>query len=201
MLFTIAQDLKDMEVAASLDEADIGSIREGQSAFFTVDAYGNRKFQGRVSQIRKAAKTVQNVVTYTVIISAANRDMSLLPGMTADVRIVLQNRPQVLAAPNAALRFKPPEGAAETSSSQAQAGTERSGRAGAGRAGGAPGRAAGTQPPAETDPAKRVCQAPRTDERIPPAARPWAGRAADPGPAAPARNPAQKKLKASSCGC
>jgi HlyD family secretion protein len=132
VLFTIAQDLKNMEVAASLDEADIGSIREGQEAYFTVDAFGARKFQGRVSQIRKAAKTVQNVVTYTVIISAANRDLALLPGMTADVRIVLQNRPQVLAAPNAALRFTPPKGAVSVSN-QAQAVAAGGARAVSGR--------------------------------------------------------------------
>ena len=133
VLFTIAQDLKDMEVAASLDEADIGSIREGQETFFTVDAFGARKFKGRISQIRKAATTVQNVVTYTVIISAANRDLSLLPGMTADTRIILQNRPQALAAPNAALRFTPPDGTV-TDSGQAQAAAgPGGGRSGSGR--------------------------------------------------------------------
>jgi HlyD family secretion protein len=134
VLFTIAQDLREMEVAASLDEADIGNIKEGQEAFFSVDAFGTRKFKGKVSQIRKAAQTVQNVVTYTVIISASNPDLSLLPGMTADVRIVLQNRPQALAAPNAALRFTPPEGAA-TLASQAQTAPESGGgdRSGAGR--------------------------------------------------------------------
>lgn len=111
VLFTIAQDLREMEVAASVDETDIGNIRQGQDAVFTVDAFGERKFTGKVRQIRKAATTVQNVVTYTVIIAAENRDLSLLPGMTAEVKIILQKRPRVLAAPNAALRFQPPEGA------------------------------------------------------------------------------------------
>ena len=134
VLFTIAQDLKDMEVAASVDEADIGNIKEGQECAFTVDAFANRKFGGQVSQIRKAATTVQNVVTYTVIISAANRDLSLLPGMTADARIILQNRPQVLAAPNAALRFTPPEGTvAASGSTRASSQSSGGGRASAGR--------------------------------------------------------------------
>ncbi|KIX12690.1 HlyD family secretion protein [Dethiosulfatarculus sandiegensis] len=112
VLFTIAQDLREMEVAASVDETDIGNIRQGQDAIFTVDAFGDRKFTGSVKQIRKAATTVQNVVTYTVIIAAENRDLSLLPGMTAEVKIILKKRPRVLAAPNAALRFQPPKGAA-----------------------------------------------------------------------------------------
>ena len=133
VLFTIAQDLKDMEVAASVDEADIGNIKEGQSCEFSVDAFANRKFNGKVSQIRKAAQTVQNVVTYTVIISAANRDLSLLPGMTADARIILQNRPQILAAPNAALRFKPSQDTV-IAGGQAPAGSASNGaRAGSGR--------------------------------------------------------------------
>ncbi|MGD9124746.1 MAG: HlyD family efflux transporter periplasmic adaptor subunit [Desulfarculaceae bacterium] len=107
VLFTIAQDLKDMEVAASVDESDIGSIREGQEAYFTVDAFGTRKFTGQVKQIRKASTTVQNVVTYTVVIAAPNHDLSLLPGMTADVRVILDKRSQVLSVPDKALRFKP----------------------------------------------------------------------------------------------
>lgn len=107
VLFTIAQDLSKMQVSASVDEADIGAIREGQETAFTVDAFGEREFKGKVTQIRKAAQTLQNVVTYNVIISADNADLALLPGMTADVRIMVQKRPQVLAVPNAALRFKP----------------------------------------------------------------------------------------------
>lgn len=106
-LFTIAQDLRQMQVSASVDEADIGSIRQGQVARFTVDAFGNRKFEGQVTQIRMAGKTVQNVVTYTVIISVDNSDLSLMPGMTANVEIVIMKKPHVLAVVNAALRFKP----------------------------------------------------------------------------------------------
>ena len=106
-LFTIAQDLSRMQVSTSVDEADIGRIQEGQPAYFTVDAFGNRKFSGRVIQIRKAGKTLQNVVTYTVIISAENPNLSLMPGMTANVVIEIMKKPQVVAVANAALRFKP----------------------------------------------------------------------------------------------
>jgi len=108
-LFTIAQDLKQMQVSTSVDEADIGRIRLDQVAYFTVDAFGTRKFNGRVTQIRKAGKTLQNVVTYTVIISADNPDLTLMPGMTASVDIQLLKKNQVLAVANAALRFSPPE--------------------------------------------------------------------------------------------
>jgi HlyD family secretion protein len=92
-----------------VDEADIGRIKEGQTARFNVDAFGTRKFFGNVTQIRKLGATVQNVVTYEVIISADNGDLNLLPGMTADVEIVLLEKPQVLAVANSALRFTPPE--------------------------------------------------------------------------------------------
>jgi HlyD family secretion protein len=106
-LFTIAQDLRKMQVSTYVDEADIGQIRQAQKARFTVDAYGSRKFIGSVTQIRKMGKSVQNVVTYEVIISADNPDLSLMPGMTADVEIILVRKPDVLAVANAALRFTP----------------------------------------------------------------------------------------------
>ena len=108
-LFTIAQDLRRMQVSTSVDEADIGRIREDQAADFTVDAFGTRKFNGQVTQIRKAGITLQNVVTYTVIISADNPDLSLMPGMTANVDIQLLKKNQVLTVASAALRFKPPD--------------------------------------------------------------------------------------------
>jgi len=120
-LFTIAQDLSKMQVSTYVDEADIGRIKEGQAAQFTVDAFGSRQFKGGVQQVRKMGKRVQNVVTYEVIISADNRDMSLMPGMTADVQIELLKRPRVLVVANAALRFKPPKDASN-SSSPAQSG-------------------------------------------------------------------------------
>ena len=106
-LFTIAQDLRKMQVETDIDEADIGRIHEGQQATFTVDAFADREFGGRVEQIRKAPQTLQNVVTYTVIISAENSALLLLPGMTANVKVVVDERKQVLKVPNAALRFRP----------------------------------------------------------------------------------------------
>jgi HlyD family secretion protein len=87
-LFTVAEDIRRMEVHASVDEADIGQIRNGQSATFSVDAYPERSFQGTVRQIRKAPTVIQNVVTYTVVIATDNADLTLMPGMTALVRIV-----------------------------------------------------------------------------------------------------------------
>ncbi|RZN13134.1 efflux RND transporter periplasmic adaptor subunit [Bradyrhizobium genosp. SA-3] len=106
-LFTIARDLSDMRVSASVSEADIGAVRTGQRALFSVDSYPGRTFEGRVLEIRKAARMVQNVVTYTVMISAPNPEDLLLPGMTADVRIVVREQHDVMVVPNAALSFRP----------------------------------------------------------------------------------------------
>ena len=107
VLFTIAQDLRDMQVEAAIDEADVGRLRVGQSASFTVDAFPRRSFSGGIKQIRKSPQNVQNVISYTVVISAANPDLNLLPGMTANVRIVVERRDDVLKVANAALRFRP----------------------------------------------------------------------------------------------
>jgi HlyD family secretion protein len=107
VLFTIAQDLRDMQVEAAIDEADVGRLRVGQQASFTVDAFPRRNFSGEIRQIRKSPVNVQNVISYTVVISAANPDQSLLPGMTANVRVVVDSRDNVLKVPNAALRFRP----------------------------------------------------------------------------------------------
>ena len=107
-LFTIAQDLRKMQVDTNVDEADIGRIQVGQTATFTVDAFPGQEFSGRILQIRKAAQSVQNVVTYTVVISADNPDLRLLPGMTANALIVVAQRDQALKVPNSALRFWPP---------------------------------------------------------------------------------------------
>ncbi len=107
VLFKIAQDLHKMQVEVRVDEADVGRIREGQRASFTVDSFQGRTFIGSVSQIRKAAMTIQNVVTYSVLVSADNDDLRLLPGLTANVRIVIDERSNVLKIPNAALRFRP----------------------------------------------------------------------------------------------
>jgi HlyD family secretion protein len=106
-LFTIAQDLRKMQVDTDIDEADIGRILDGQRATFTVDAFPGKEFGGRVEQIRKAPHTLQNVVTYTVVVSTENPDLRLLPGMTANVKIVVDERTEALTVPNAALRFRP----------------------------------------------------------------------------------------------
>ena len=110
VLFTIAQDLRDMQVEAAIDEADVGRLRVGQPATFSVDAFPRRRFEGRIRQIRKSPVNVQNVVSYTVVISAQNADLALLPGMTASVRVVVESRDNALKVPNAALRFRPEPG-------------------------------------------------------------------------------------------
>ena len=107
VLFTIAQDLRDMQVEAAIDEADVGRLRMGLPASFAVDAFPRRSFSGEIKQIRKSPQNVQNVVSYTVVISAQNPDMALLPGMTANVRIVVEDRASALKVPNAALRWRP----------------------------------------------------------------------------------------------
>jgi HlyD family secretion protein len=106
-LFIIAKDLRDMQVETSIDEADVGRIRVGQRATFTVDAFPGRSFSGEVRSVRKAAQNAQNVVTYIAIVSANNERGELLPGMTANVRIVTDVRDSVLKVQNGALRFRP----------------------------------------------------------------------------------------------
>ena len=106
-LFKIANDLREMEVHGKIDEADVGQLKVGQAAKFTVDAYPDRTFSGRVVQIRKSPEVVQNVVTYTTIVSAPNPDLLLLPGMTAQLRIVVSDTSGVLKIPSQALRFRP----------------------------------------------------------------------------------------------
>ncbi|MDY7030800.1 MAG: efflux RND transporter periplasmic adaptor subunit [Thermodesulfobacteriota bacterium] len=110
VLFLIAEDLSQMQVEANVSEADIGRLRVDQEALFTVDAYPDENFRGKVIQIRNAPITVQNVVTYNVIIEVDNRSLRLKPGMTADVSIIIDKRDQVLRIPNTALRFKPESG-------------------------------------------------------------------------------------------
>src|SRR5881296_3314050 len=107
ILFTIAQDLTRMQVETSVDEADIGRIKLDDRATFTVDAFPGETFGGTVTQIRKAAQIVQNVVTYTVVVAVANPTGKLVPGMTANVKLVTAEKPSVLKVPNAALRFRP----------------------------------------------------------------------------------------------
>lgn len=107
-LFIIADDLSLMQVQVGVDEGDIGSVKVGQKATFTVDAYPERTFEGTVSQIRLQPTTTQNVVSYTVMLDVANEDQSLMPGMTANVTIVSQSYPDVLKVPSTALKFVPP---------------------------------------------------------------------------------------------
>ena len=126
VLFTIAQDLTQMQVETSVDEADIGRIKLDDRATFTVDAFPGETFAGTVRQIRKAAQVVQNVVTYTVVVGVDNPGGRLLPGMTANVKLVFAEKPNVLKVPNAALRFRP-------------AGTDAGPTPGAGGAGGSGG--------------------------------------------------------------
>ena len=106
-LFMIAQDLTKMQVLTNIDEADVGRIREGQVASFSVDAYPEQAFKGSVSQIRLSPQTVQNVVTYPVMLDVPNQDLKLKPGMTANVLVPVDARRDVLRVPNAALRFRP----------------------------------------------------------------------------------------------
>jgi HlyD family secretion protein len=106
-LFLIAQDLTKMQVDASVSESDIGDVRTGQGAEFTVDAYGDREFEGTVGQVRQAPITVQNVVTYDVVVNVPNPELLLKPGMTANVTIVTARRDNVVRVPMEALRFSP----------------------------------------------------------------------------------------------
>jgi HlyD family secretion protein len=109
-LFTIAEDLTKMQIDTNVDEADIGKVRAGQQATFTVDAYPERAFRGKVVQVRSAPIVTQNVVTYNVVVQVDNGDLLLKPGMTANVSIHVRDLPDVLKIPNAALRFRPSDG-------------------------------------------------------------------------------------------
>jgi HlyD family secretion protein len=107
-LFNIATDLSQMQVKASIDEADIGSISEDAKVTFTVDAFPNNVFEGKIAEIRLNPQTVQNVVTYSVILSIQNKDLRLKPGMTASIKIMVAERASVLKVPNAAIRYHLP---------------------------------------------------------------------------------------------
>jgi HlyD family secretion protein len=135
-LFSIAQDLTRMQVETAVDEADVGRLRPGLPASFTVDAFPGRTFRGEIVQIRQAPQVVQNVVTYTTVIAVGNPERILMPGMTANVRIQVERRDGVVRVPNAALRFQP---AGET----APGGLARPGLPGEG-----PGRGEGAGSPA-----------------------------------------------------
>jgi len=126
VLFTIARDLRDMQVEAAIDEADVGRLRLDMPANFSVDAFPRRSFSGEIRQIRKAPQNVQNVVSYTVVISARNPDLALLPGMTANVRVVVEDRASALKVPNAALRWRPADADAPADAPKMRARERRS---------------------------------------------------------------------------
>lgn len=119
VLFNIAQDLRQIQLEASVDESDIGNVKKNNSVTFSVDAYPDDKFTGTVEQIRLAPEELQNVVTYTVIISARNPQLKLLPGMTANIEIITGKRENVLRVDNDALRFRPKNAEATAASGQA----------------------------------------------------------------------------------
>jgi HlyD family secretion protein len=121
VLFTIANDLTKMNIDASVSESDIGQVRAGQTAEFTVDAFPDDVFQGQVVQVRKSPSTVDNVVTYDTVIAVDNPEQKLFPGMTADVQILVAVRTNVLEIPNTALRFVPPDGVAVDLAAEASA--------------------------------------------------------------------------------
>jgi HlyD family secretion protein len=144
-LFVIAQNLREMQVDVSIDEAEISRVKTGQKATFTIDAFPGRTFSGEVKQVRKSATNVQNVITYVAVVSAQNNDLSLVPGLTANVRLVVDQRENTLKVQNAALRFRPPAGTTGAEGSAATAGSGApgtgAGAAAGGGAGGGPGGA------------------------------------------------------------
>lgn len=121
-LFTIGQDLRKMQVNTNVAEGDVGRLEQGMPVTFTVDAYPGEKFKGQLSQIRNAATTVSNVVTYDALIDVDNDDLKLRPGMTANATIISAEQDNVLAIPNAALRFKPTDGTAASAPSSSGSG-------------------------------------------------------------------------------
>jgi len=126
-LFLIATDLTKMQVDTNVSESDIGGIKDNETASFTVDAFPNRSFTGTVTQVRQSPQTVQNVVTYDVVVSVDNADLALKPGMTAATRIVTDQRNDVIRVPSQALRFSP-SGPAPTGKGQARVWVLRDGK-------------------------------------------------------------------------
>jgi HlyD family secretion protein len=122
-LFQIAEDLSQMEIVLAIDEADIGQVKAGQAVGFSVDAFPERQFNGKVQQVRLSATNTANVITYPVVVAVDNADQSLLPGMTANAEIEVSRRDAVLRVSNAALRFKP------AANSEAAATAQRGGNA------------------------------------------------------------------------
>jgi HlyD family secretion protein len=146
LLFLIAADLTEMEILASVDESDIGTIEVGQQARFTVQAFPDRTFDGAVRQVRLQSSTQENVVNYTVVVGVQNPDGELLPGMTATVEFVTAGAEDILKVPNAALRFQPPEEMLVAFRERMMAQMQER-RAAMDSAGGAPAGPAGERPP------------------------------------------------------
>ncbi|MBP8130178.1 MAG: efflux RND transporter periplasmic adaptor subunit [Candidatus Hydrogenedentes bacterium] len=119
VLFTLAEDLAQMELQVDVDEADVGVVREDQAATFTVDAYPDRQFPARTTQVRFGSETVDGVVTYKTVLKVDNSSLSLRPGMTATAQITVDKRENVLLVPNTALRFMPPQTHTQETSSSA----------------------------------------------------------------------------------
>jgi HlyD family secretion protein len=109
VLFTLAEDLTKMELHVGVDEADVGKVKEGQKAFFTVDAYPDRRFPAKITQVRFGAEETDGVITYETVLTVGNSDLSLRPGMTATAEITVKSKSGALLVPNAALRFSPPQ--------------------------------------------------------------------------------------------
>ncbi len=133
-LYTIANDLRRMQVLTTVDESDIGRISMGQEATFTVDSYPDETFRGIVAQVRLAPVTVQNVVNYTVVIAVNNDQLKLMPGMTANVKILVASAQGVLKIPNMALRFQPPVDVIDTTKAKGALGSRGGGRGDTGMA-------------------------------------------------------------------
>lgn len=154
VLFTIAEDLRQMEVHTDVAESDVGQLREGMAVRFSVDAYPNESFDGRVKQVRYEAQTTQNVVTYDAVISVRNDQLKLRPGMTANVIFIVAARDDVLLLPNAALRFRPPASASAGNDgpswskrgSPGAGAAQKAGASAAARSGGGAARARGKRP-------------------------------------------------------
>ncbi len=118
ILFTIAEDLRRMEIQVDVDEADVGGVKEGQSATFLVDAYPSRRFDARIRMVRFGSEVVQGVVTYKAVLTTDNSELLLRPGMTATAEILTEEAPNVLTIPNQALRFQPPQQEPESATSR-----------------------------------------------------------------------------------
>ena len=148
ILFTIAEDLTKMQVNTNVSEGDVGRLEEGMPAYFTVDAYPGERFKGKISQIRNSATTVSNVVTYDAVIDVSNLDLRLRPGMTANATVTYADKKDVLAVPNAALRFKPPPEAniPKPAASESAVRRPRDASGGPGGGGGGKGEGRGNEP-------------------------------------------------------